>query len=32
VDDKKGAIGKEVLANPSDPDKKLCINMNLETK
>jgi hypothetical protein len=32
VDDRRGAIDKEVPGDPSDPDKKLCISTNLEVK
>jgi hypothetical protein len=32
VDDKKEVIDKEVLADPSDLDKKLHISANLEAK
>jgi hypothetical protein len=32
ADDKKEATDKEVLADPSDPYKKLCVSANLEAK
>jgi hypothetical protein len=31
-DKKKGAIDKEVPADPSNPEKKLCISIGLEAK